>query len=260
VVLSPKSTDVSAECDTFFGFVRDGSVAPPEGSGEITIYDYAQNEYNATYTPSTIKVDIQECAYEFNLELNVNSKDGMYKFKQLEHSGPSCPSVETSCFESYWVTTNALGLFAFIDTSVNSCPAFFAHVNPGSDNDGGTFSIAGVAADRMTAWVPPGYSGKYGMSTGIPAIWISTPECRFEFRLEMSNGDSTTVDFPSESPPPTAGAAVLDFYGVSPQTGMCLISCMTDGYNVVWDATGDHPPLIVSRSRARPEIRRLSRR
>jgi hypothetical protein len=249
VVLSPKSTDVSAECDTFFGFVRDGSVAPPEGSGEITIYDYAQNEYNATYTPNTIKVNIQECAYEFNLDLNENSKDGMYKFMQHHLSGPSCPSLESSCFKNYWVTTNALGLFAFIDTStVDSCPAFFALVNPGSDADGGTFSIAGVAADNMTAWVPPGYSGKYGMSGGKPAIWINTPECQFEFQLEVSMDDDTTVDFPSESPPPTAGAAVIDFYGASPQTESCPTSCMTDGYNVVWDATGDHPPpLIVAR-------------
>jgi hypothetical protein len=244
VVLSPQSTNASAECITFFGFIQDGSTAPPEGSGEITIYDYAQNEYTARYNSSNFTVAIQGCTYNFTAGMNEMSGQGMYKLQQHESSGVNCPK-NTTCFDRYWATTNAMGVFTFLDVSEDrACPAFFALANPGSTEASGSFAIAGMAVGNWTSWVPPGYSGKYG-STGDEsvAVWISTPECSFEFRLDPLSteaGHSNDIDFPSTSPPPTAGAAIVDFYGASQD--MCPTACMQDGYNIVWDATGKTPP------------------
>jgi hypothetical protein len=162
------------------------------------------------------------------------SKDGMYRLTQVpgETSGPACPKDE-SCYGAYWVTINAMGVFAFVDTSDDSnCPAFFALANPGSDDEGGTFTIAGVAAGNWTSWVPPGYSGSYDGKTG--KVSISTPTCTFQYQA-----DGATVDFPDESPPATAGAAIVDFSGVSPMSEECSSTCDEAGYNVVWDATGE---------------------
>ena len=235
-MFSPKDGKVADDCDTYFGVINDESTPPPYGSGSITIYDYMQNQYIATYTPSSFAVSVEQCTYTFGgPKINTESTDGLYKMVYDSSKGPSCPTETTTggCFESYWVTASAFGVLAFADTSSSPCPAFFAIAKEGSDQDQGTFTIAGVALMKSTTWAPQGYSGSYSASKGT--ISITTPGCSVVYKPDPSLPPAA-LSFAASGASAEAGSATLEFVGASSET--CPTACASAGYNVAWDATG----------------------
>ena len=237
IVFSPKNDKASDDCDTFFGAVDGSATPPPYGSGSITIYDYMQNQYIATYTPTSFVVKQDDsCTFFFRgAQMNSASTDGLYKMVYDSSKGPSCPADGTTggCFEGYWVTASASGVLAFADTSSSPCPAFFAIADQGSNQEQGTFTIAGVAVLKSTSWAPEGYSGSYSASTGT--ISISTPGCAVEYKLDPSLPPAA-LSFAASAAPPAGGSATLEFVGASSTS--CPTACASAGYNVEWDATG----------------------
>ena len=235
-MFSPKDTDASDYCQTYFGYSLDGSTPPPYGSGTIKIYDYMQNQYIASYTPGSFMVKVDTCSYFFGgPQMNTDSTDGLYKMVYDMSSGSACPAASTTtCYESYWVTASALGVLAFIDTSSSACPAFFAVADDGSNQDQGTFTIAGVALMRSPSWVPQGYTGSYSAAQGT--ISITTPGCTVGYKLDQSMAP-VTMSFASSGAPAQAGSATLGFIGAS--SPACPTVCAANGYNVAWDSTGD---------------------
>jgi hypothetical protein len=236
IAFSPKSNKASDECDTYFGAVDGSATPPPYGSGSITIYDYMQNQYMATYTPTSFVVKADDsCTFFFRgAQMNSASSDGLYKMVYDSSKGPSCPAEgTTSCYGGYWVTASATGVLAFADTSSSACPAFFAVANEGSDQEQGTFTIAGYSVLKSTSWAPEGYSGSYSASQGT--ISINTPGCTVEYKLDPELPPAT-LSF-SKPAPPQGGSATLYYMGVS--SFWCPMECATKGYNVAWDSTGD---------------------
>ena len=195
-----------------------------------------QNQYTGTYTPTSFTVSVEQCNFVFGAP-NVNnaSTDGLYKMVYDSSKGPSCPADGTTegCLESYWVTASASGVLAFADTSSSPCPAFFAVADQGSNQEQGTFTIAGVSLMRSTSWVPEGYSGSYSASTGT--ISISTPGCLVEYKLDTSLPPAA-LSFAASGAPAEAGSATLEFVGAS--SASCPTACASAGYNVAWDSTG----------------------
>ena len=236
IAFSPKDSSAADGCDTYFGGINDDSTPPPYGSGSITVFDYMQNQYIATYTPSSFSVQVDQCTYTFGgPQMNTVSGDGLYKMVLDSAKGPSCPADDTasSCFEGYWVTASSIGVLAFADTSSDTCPAFFAIAKEGSNQDKGSFTIAGVALDKSTTWAPQGYSGSYSAAQG--SISITTPGCVVNYKLDPGLPPAT-LSFASGAAPPQAGSATLDYVGVSSPS--CPTACASNGYNVAWDATG----------------------
>ena len=195
-----------------------------------------QNQYMATYTPTSFVVKLDDsCTYFFRgATMNTVSSDGLYKMVYDSSKGPSCPADgSTSCYGGYWVTASATGVLAFADTSDSPCPAFFAVADDGSNQQQGTFTIAGYAVQKSTSWAPPGYSGSYDAAQGT--VSISTPGCSVDYKLDPGLPPAT-LSF-SSAAPPQGGSATLDYVGVSSQS--CPTACASSGYNVAWDATGD---------------------
>ncbi len=237
IVFSPKDSSPADDCDTYFGAINEDSTPPPYGSGSITVFDYMQNQYVATYTPTSFSVQVDQCSYTFGgPKMNSESVDGLYKMVLDTAKGPSCPAddASSSCFEGYWVTASAIGVLAFADTSSSVCPAFFAVAKEGSNKEKGTFTIAGVAMMKSTTWAPQGYSGSYSASEGT--ISITTPGCLVTYKLDPALPPAT-LSFAPSATPPEAGSATLDYVGVSSES--CPTTCASSGYNVAWDATGD---------------------
>ena len=213
------------------------STPPPYGSGSIAVYDYSQNLYTATYSPSSFVIEVGSCSYYFGgPKMNTVSGNGLYKMVFERTSGSSCPADGTTggCFESYWVTSSANGVLAFADTSSSACPAFFAVTNEGSNDNKGTFTIAGVALQGTTSWVPEGYSGSY--SAAKETLTISTPDCAVTYGLDPA-AKAVSFAFPAEASPPLPGSATLDFIGASDAS--CPSSCFASGLNAAWDVTGE---------------------
>lgn len=235
MVFSPRNTEASDYCQTFFGYALDGSTPPPYGSGTAKIYDYLQNQYIATYTPGSFMVKIEGCTFFFGgPKINTGSTDGLYKMVYDISTGSTCAAASaSSCHENYWVTASVNGILAFVDTSSSPCPAFFAVAEEGSNQEQGTFTIAGVALEKSTTWVPRGYSGSYSASKGT--ISITTPGCSVVYKLEQSM-TPVTLSFAASGAPAQAGSATLAFVGASSPS--CPTSCASHGYNVVWDSTG----------------------
>jgi hypothetical protein len=243
MVFSPRDTDASNYCQTYFGVSLDGSTPPPYGSGTIKIYDYMQNQYIATYNPGSFIVKVEGCNYFFGApKMNTGSTNGLYKMVYDISSGSSCTtgSSSSTCHENYWVTASAIGVLAFIDTSSSACPAFFAVANEGSSQESGSFTIAGVALMRETSWVPQGYAGSYSATQGT--ISITTPGCTVGYKLEQSMVP-VTLSVASSAAPAQAGSATLGFVGTS--SPACPTVCAANGYNVAWDSAGN----ALSRSR-----------
>ena len=235
-MFSPIHAAASDNCQTYFGAVDPGSGAPPDGSGSITVFDYMQNQYTATYTPTSLSIQVDQCTYSFGgPQLNSVSSDGLYKMVLDSAKGPSCPADDatSSCFEGYWVTASSIGVLAFADTSSSPCPAFFAVADDGSNQDQGTFTIAGVALMRSTSWVPQGYAGSYSAAQGT--ITISTPGCLVNYKLDPGLPPAT-LSFASSPAPGQSGSATLEYVGVS--SPACPTACASSGYNVAWDASG----------------------
>ena len=235
IVFSPRHEVASDQCDTYFGFIDESSTPPPDGSGSITLYDYMQNQYTATYTPTSFDIKVESCSYFFSApKLNTESTDGLYKMVYDSSKGPSCPTEgTTTCHEGYWVTASATGVLAFADTSSSPCPAFFAIAKEGSNQEQGTFTIAGVSLERSTSWVPQGYSGSYSASKGT--ISITTPGCSVVYKPDPSLPPAA-LSFAASPAPAAGGSATLEFVGAS--SASCPTACASAGYNVAWDSTG----------------------
>ncbi len=225
----------SDQCETYFGAVDETSTPPPDGSGSITLFDYMQNQYTATYTPTSFNIKVESCSYFFGpASINSASTDGLYKMVYESSKGPSCPAEgETSCFGGYWVTASSTGVLAFADTSSSACPAFFALANEGSNQEQGTFTIAGVAIERSTSWAPQGYTGSYSAAQG--SVSISTPGCSAVYKVDPGLAPAT-LSFASGPAPTQGGSATLEFIGASSPS--CPTACASLGYNVAWDASG----------------------
>ena len=195
-----------------------------------------QNQYMATYTPTSFVVKLDDsCTYFFRgATMNTVSSDGLYKMVYDSSKGPSCPADgSTSCYGGYWVTASATGVLAFADTSSSPCPAFFAIANDGSNQEQGTFTIAGVALDKSTTWAPQGFTGSYSAAQGT--ISITTPGCVVNYVLDPGL-PPVAMSFAPSAAPPQGGAATLEFVGAS--SSSCPTACPSQGYNVAWDASG----------------------
>ncbi len=236
IAFSPKDTSAADNCQTYFGMVVGDSTPPPYGSGSIAVYDYSQNQYTAIYSPHSVVIEVGECTYYFGgPQVNTESGDGLYKMVFDRTSGSSCPADGTTggCFESYWVTTSANGVLAFADTAIAPCPAFFAVTNEGSTEDKGSFTIAGVAYQGTTTWVPEGYSGSY--SAVKESLTLSTPDCAITYKLDPSS-KAASFSFPAAASPSLPGSATLDYIGSSGAS--CPSTCLESGLNAAWDVSG----------------------
>ena len=235
IIVSPKASDPT--CQPFFGFSSEGSLPPPYGSGSLELYDHTGGMSQATYGPSSFALTTQGCTFYFGAPaVNFKSIDKMYKLilsKPLE--GKFCPAPSDPCFQSYWLTTTASGVFAFMDagSATAACAAFFALAEEGSNGGQGDLSIKGVSLERETSWVPEGYSASYIASDVDLEITIRTPGCTGTYKI-----DPTTVTVLPAAMAGTAGSATIEFQGVEPASPSCPTTCVSEGYNVAWDATG----------------------
>ena len=236
VIFSPTVEDPT--CQPFFGYVAGDSSPPPYGSGSLVLYDHTGGMSQASYSPSSFALNTQGCTFQFGGPvLNFKSVDKMYKLILASPPvGLACPAPTDPCFQSYWLTTTASGVFAFMDagTAPTPCAAFFALAESGSDPTQGTLSIKGVSLDRETSWVPQGYSASYSATDLTLQININTPGCAGTYTV-----DPSTITTLPASMAATPGSATVAFSGVTPASPSCPTTCVSDGYNVAWDATGD---------------------
>jgi hypothetical protein len=250
--MSPRHESVG--CDLYFGLAAEGALPPPYGSGTIVVYDYMQNMFVATYTPTSFTVAAGDCTYYFSgPKINTESGRGVAKIV-LDGSlaGAECPPADdpASCHQSYWVTGNgATGVFGFVDAGRGPCPALFAVADQGSTPLRGTLLIIGAAHSQEVMWVPSGYNVSYDGEA--QTIAMQTPGCHGAYKIDPTSygGGGASgeggLSFPqSGGPPPTPGSATMEFHSVSPST--CNVTCK--GYNAIWDAQGPRP---VSPRRAR---------
>jgi hypothetical protein len=244
--MSPRSE--GAGCNLYFGLASEGAVPPPYGSGTVVLYDYMQNMYVATYTPTSFTVAAGPCTYYFSgPQLNSASGGGVAKIAlEGSLSGSGCPSGDdaASCYQSYWVTGNgATGVFGFVDAGRGPCPALFAVADQSSTPMRGTLIVIGAARSQEATWVPEGYNVTYdaeGMS-----IKMQTPGCHGAYKIDSyggggsgsggGSGDSGGLTFPDGGPPVSPGTATLAY---NQSNCSAVPPCMRDGYNAVWDAQG----------------------
>jgi hypothetical protein len=235
VIFAPRAADPS--CQPFFGYVAGDSTPPPYGSGSLILYDHTGGTSQASYSPSSFSLTTEGCTYQFGAPtVNFKSIDKLYKMELASPPvGPTCPAQTDPCFKSYWLTTTASGVFAFIDatTAPTACAAFFALAEEGSDVTHGALSIKGVSLNRETSWVPEGYSAEYSATDITLEITIRTPGCAGTYKV-----DPSTVTVLPASMVATPGSATIAFESVTPASPSCPTTCVTEGYNVAWDATG----------------------
>jgi hypothetical protein len=178
IVFAPVGGEASDDCSSFFGYIAEGSTAPPYGSGTVVIYDASLKQYIATYSPTNFVVNVDTCSYFFGgPKINFASREGLYKLS-LEGglTGPECPAEgTTTCFQNYWLTSTANGVFTFVDAGYDACFDFVATATEGSTKETGSFTVGWLASQRDIAKAPQDYAGSYDAATG--SVTLSTPGC-----------------------------------------------------------------------------------
>jgi hypothetical protein len=193
--------------------------------------------YTATYSPSSfvVKADSSNCSYTFDgpkLNSESRSSASLRKIVLAKDSpgGADCP--HSPCSESFWVT-NTTTVLALVDAADSACPTYIFRIDPNSDYDRGTFSLAGSASGTDFDWTPSGITGTYrnqGVESYLSLAW-KDQRCALSFEA-----DKDTLALGSSDGAIDPGSATVAFRKVVPKA--CPTACVKDGYNAFWDASG----------------------